>query len=90
MKIRHEAQDTNQNRTVQAPLIVGTPSGDQMQIDNWSLAGLVWPDSAVDAPKTGTLRLLFPFTRARPALPEHPIEPSGPTGSPDFAYSSDP
>ncbi|MGD1884923.1 MAG: HlyD family secretion protein [Paracoccaceae bacterium] len=59
MKIRHEAPDANLNWTVQAPLMIASPLGDRVRIENWSLAGLVWPEDTVDCPSTGTLSVPF-------------------------------
>ncbi|MEM9912948.1 MAG: biotin/lipoyl-binding protein, partial [Pseudomonadota bacterium] len=59
MKIRHEAPDANLDWTVQAPLLIETPQGDRVRIENWSLAGLFWPEGAVECPSTGTLSVPF-------------------------------
>ena len=59
MKIRHEAPDANLDWTVQAPLMIETPQGDRVRIENWSLAGLVWPEGTVQSPSTGTLSVPF-------------------------------
>ncbi|MEM6312238.1 MAG: HlyD family efflux transporter periplasmic adaptor subunit [Pseudomonadota bacterium] len=59
MKVRHEAPSASLDWNVQAPLKIETPSGDQVLIYTWSLAGLTWPDNAVECPKTGTLSVPF-------------------------------
>ena len=59
MRIRHEAPDADMDWKVQAPLVLETPLGASVRIESWSLAGLVWPEGAVDCPNTGTLSVPF-------------------------------
>lgn len=59
MRIRHETPDAEMDWKVQAPLVLETPLGASVRIESWSLAALVWPDGAVDCPKTGTLSVPF-------------------------------
>lgn len=59
MKIRHETPDANLEWSVQAPLMIETPLGERVRIENWSLSGLKWPSNAAPCPKTGTLSVPF-------------------------------
>ncbi|WP_144432456.1 HlyD family secretion protein [Shimia marina] len=45
--------------TVQAPLTLETPTGEQVGISAWSLAGLEWPEDAGECPQTGVLSVPF-------------------------------
>ncbi|MFY0616669.1 HlyD family secretion protein [Shimia sp.] len=59
MKIRHQHPSSDLSWTVQAPLTLETPTGEVVDIDAWSLAGLVWPEAAGDCPQTGILSVPF-------------------------------
>lgn len=59
MRVHHQPPDPATEPMVTAPLLFEKPCGTQVTIQNWSLAALIWPEDAGDAPKTGTLNVPF-------------------------------
>ncbi|CAN0182269.1 unnamed protein product, partial [Chrysoparadoxa australica] len=59
MRVHHQPPDPTTEPMVTAPLLFEKPCGASVTIQNWSLAALVWPEDAGDAPKTGTLNVPF-------------------------------
>ncbi|MCP4819311.1 MAG: biotin/lipoyl-binding protein, partial [Shimia sp.] len=59
MRVHHQPPDPTTEPMVTAPLLFEKPCGTSVTIQNWSLAALVWPEDAGDAPKTGTLNVPF-------------------------------